>query len=88
VLDRYRRVIAPAARDSARLDRLTGREHRVLQLMAGGATNAEIADAMYVAEATVKTDVRSIFGKLGLRDRAAAIVFAYYDGFVTPGGAS
>ncbi len=86
VLDRYRRVVAPAARDLARLDRLTNREHRVLQLMARGATNAEIADAMYVAEATVKTYVRSIFGKLGVRDRAAAIVFAYDHGFVTPGG--
>ncbi len=86
VLDRYRRVVAPAARDSARLDRLTDREHRVLQLMARGATNPEIADALYVAEATVKTYVRSIYGKLGVRDRAAAIVFAYDHGFVTPGG--
>jgi DNA-binding NarL/FixJ family response regulator len=56
-------------------------------LMARGATNAEIADAMYVADATVKTYVRSIFSKLGVRNRAAAIVFAYDHGFVTPGGA-
>ena len=53
--------------------------------MARGATNAEIAAALFVAEATVKTHVGSIFGKLGVRDRAAAIVFAYDHGVVTPG---
>jgi len=85
LLDRYRRVVAPAARDVARLDLLTDREHRVLRLMARGATNAEIAAALFVAEATVKTHVGSIFGNLGVRDRAAAIVFAYDHGVVTPG---
>jgi DNA-binding NarL/FixJ family response regulator len=85
VLDRYRRVVAPAARDSARLDLLTDREHEVLRLMARGATNSEIAGALFVAEATVKTHVGSIFGKLGVRDRAAAIVFAYDHGVVVPG---
>jgi DNA-binding NarL/FixJ family response regulator len=87
VLDRYRRVVAPAARDAGRLDLLTEREHDVLRLMARGATNAEIAGTLYVAEATVKTHVGSIFGKLGVRDRAAAIVFAYDHGVVTPGAA-
>jgi DNA-binding NarL/FixJ family response regulator len=85
VLDRYRQVVAPAARDAARLDLLTDREHDVLRLMARGATNAEIAGSLHVAEATVKTHVGSIFGKLGVRDRAAAIVFAYDHGVVTPG---
>jgi DNA-binding NarL/FixJ family response regulator len=85
MLDRYRRVVAPAARDAARLDLLTDREHDVLRLMARGATNAEVAAALFVAEATVKTHVGSIFGKLGVRDRAAAIVFAYDHGVVTPG---
>jgi DNA-binding NarL/FixJ family response regulator len=85
VLDRYRRVVAPGTRDAARLELLTDREHDVLQLMARGATNAEIADALHVAEATVKTHVGSIFGKLGVRDRASAIVFAYDHGVVTPG---
>jgi len=85
LLDRYRRVVAPAARDAARLDSLTDREHDVLRLMARGATNAEIAESLYVAEATVKTHVGSIFAKLGVRDRAAAIVFAYDHGVVTPG---
>jgi DNA-binding NarL/FixJ family response regulator len=85
VLERYRRVVAPATRDAVRLELLTDREHDVLRLMARGATNAEIAAALYVAEATVKTHVGSIFTKLGVRDRAAAIVFAYDHGVVTPG---
>ena len=85
LLERYRVLVAPAARDAARLDLLTEREHEVLSLMARGATNAEIAAALFVAEATVKTHVGSIFGKLEVRDRAAAIVFAYDHGVVTPG---
>jgi DNA-binding NarL/FixJ family response regulator len=85
VLHRYRRVVAPAARDAARLEELTDREHSVLRLMARGATNAEIAARLSVAEATVKTHVGSIFTKLDVRDRAAAIVFAYDHGVVSPG---
>ena len=88
VLERYRRVVAPATRDAARLELLTEREHDVLRLMARGATNAEIAASLYVAEATVKTHVGSIFSKLDVRDRAAAIVFAYDHGVVAPGSAS
>jgi DNA-binding NarL/FixJ family response regulator len=87
VLERYRRVVAPATRDAALLETLTEREHDVLRLMARGATNAEIAATLYVAEATVKTHVGSIFAKLGVRDRAAAIVFAYDHGVVSPGSA-
>ena len=85
LLERYRRVVAPATRDAARLELLTAREHDVLRLMARGATNAEIAATLYVAEATVKSHVGSIFTKLGVRDRAAAIVFAYDHGVVSPG---
>jgi DNA-binding NarL/FixJ family response regulator len=85
VLDRYRQVVAPASRDAARLDELTDREHAVLRLMARGATNTEIAADLSVAEATVKTHVGSIFTKLDVRDRAAAIVFAYDHGVVSPG---
>jgi DNA-binding NarL/FixJ family response regulator len=88
VLERYRRVVAPATRDVARLELLTDREHDVLRLMARGATNAEIATSLYVAEATVKTHIGSIFTKLDVRDRAAAIVFAYDHGVVAPGSAS
>ena len=53
LLERYRRVVAPAARDAGRLDQLTEREHEVLRLMARGATNAEIGATLHVAEATV-----------------------------------
>jgi DNA-binding NarL/FixJ family response regulator len=85
VLERYRDLVAPAARDASRLDDLTEREHAVLRLMARGATNAEIGASLHVAEATVKTHVGSIFTKLGVRDRPAAIVFAYDHGVVRPG---
>jgi DNA-binding NarL/FixJ family response regulator len=85
ILEHYRRRVAPAAREAARLALLTERELDVLRLMARGATNGEIAASLYVAEATVKTHVGSIFGKLGVRDRAAAIVFAYDHGVVAPG---
>ncbi len=64
---------------------LTDREHDVLRLMARAATDAEIAARLYIAEATVKTHVGSVFVKLGVRDRAAAIVFAYDHGVVSPG---
>jgi DNA-binding NarL/FixJ family response regulator len=86
ILEHYRRRVAPAGRQAARLELLSEREHEVLRLMARGATNTEIATTLYVAEATVKTHIGSIFGKLGVRDRAAAIVFAYDHGVVTPGG--
>jgi DNA-binding NarL/FixJ family response regulator len=85
ILEHYRRQVAPAGREAARLELLSEREREVLRLMARGATNGEIAATLYVAEATVKTHVGSIFGKLGVRDRAAAIVFAYDHGVVTPG---
>ena len=85
LLGHYRRLVAPAARAGARLKELTEREHEVLRLMARGATNAEIAGTLFVAEATVKTHVGAIFAKLDVRDRAAAIVFAYDHGVVTPG---
>jgi DNA-binding NarL/FixJ family response regulator len=65
--------------------RLTAREHDVLRLMATGATNPEIAGALYVSEATVKTHVGSIFAKLAVRDRAAAIVYAYEHGIAGGG---
>ena len=82
VLDRYRRVVAPATRDAARLHLLTDREHDVLRLMARGATNAEIAEALVISELSVKSHIGHIFTKLGLRDRAAAIVYAFDHGIV------
>jgi DNA-binding NarL/FixJ family response regulator len=85
LLEDYRRRVAPIGREAARLELLTERERDVLRLMARGATNQEIAATLYVAEATVKTHVGSVFGKLGVRDRPAAIVFAYDHGVVAPG---
>jgi DNA-binding NarL/FixJ family response regulator len=85
VLATYRSQVAPARREARRLDQLTEREHDVLRLLSRGASNSEIAAALYVGEATVKTHVGSIFTKLGVRDRAAAIVFAFDHGVVQPG---
>jgi DNA-binding NarL/FixJ family response regulator len=85
VLDTYRRQVAPARRQARRLEQLTEREHDVLRLLSRGASNTEIAAALFVGEATVKTHVGSIFTKLGVRDRAAAIVFAFDHGVVQPG---
>jgi DNA-binding NarL/FixJ family response regulator len=67
-----------------RLDRLTKRELEVLRAMAAGATNAEIAAQLFVGEATVKTHVGSLFLKLEVRDRAAAIIRAFTTGLVDP----
>jgi len=82
LLETYRKVVAPSRRSAQRVEELTEREHDVLVLMAKGATNAEIADQLYVSEATVKTHIGKVFMKLGARDRAAAIVFAYDHGIV------
>lgn len=66
-------------------DRLSEREADVLRLMTAGLSNAEIADRLTVAPATVKTHVAAVLAKLGVRDRARAVIAAYEYGFVSPG---
>jgi DNA-binding NarL/FixJ family response regulator len=81
VLATYRRAVP--AQDGPR-DTLTPRERAVLQLIGRGHTNAEIAEALFISELTVKSHIGHIFTKLDLRDRAAAIVYAFDHGIVGP----
>jgi DNA-binding NarL/FixJ family response regulator len=88
VLETYRTTVLPRADASARVEELSGRETEVLRLVARGASNAEIAEALVISQATVKSHVTNILMKLDLRDRAAAIVFAFDHGLIEPGAPS
>jgi DNA-binding NarL/FixJ family response regulator len=83
VLATYRDSAPPADIGHA-LEALTPRERDVLRLIGRGLTNQEIADTLSIGEATVKSHVGHILDKLDLRDRAAAIVFAFDHGLVQP----
>jgi DNA-binding NarL/FixJ family response regulator len=89
LIERYVATPPPgAARSGERFAELTERELEVLELIARGSSNREIAEQLFLSEATVKTHVTRIFSKLELRDRVQAVVLAYEHGLVSPGESS
>ena len=85
VVDRMARDPVGAAREEPRLEELTTREREVLELLARGLSNQEIADALVVEHSTVKTHVKRVLMKLGVRDRIHAVILAYEAGVVRAG---
>lgn len=85
VIDRMAALPSGEAVLDRRLDRLTAREREVLEQLARGLSNAEIAAVLVIEESTVKTHVKRILMKLGLRDRVQAVIFAYESGLTRPG---
>jgi DNA-binding NarL/FixJ family response regulator len=75
----------PAAATTNAIDTLTEREREILRLLAQGRSNAELAEQLYLSEATVKTHVSAILRKLAVRDRVQAVIAAYEAGLVRPG---
>jgi DNA-binding NarL/FixJ family response regulator len=85
VIDRMAALPSGEAVLDRRVEQLTTREREVLEQLARGLSNAEIAEALVIEESTVKTHVKRILMKLGLRDRVQAVIFAYESGLTRPG---
>ena len=85
LIEEFSRRPVRDGRFAASLASLTAREREVLDALARGLSNAEMAEALFVGEATVKSHVAHVLMKLGLRDRVQAVIFAYEAGIVTPG---
>jgi DNA-binding NarL/FixJ family response regulator len=85
VIERASRQPTVDASARGRLDHLTPREREVLELVAHGLSNAELAERLVIEESTVKTHVKHVLAKLGLRDRVQAVIFAYESGLARPG---
>jgi DNA-binding NarL/FixJ family response regulator len=84
VIDRMAQQPTPELADRAKLDGLTAREREVLELIARGLSNREIAAALAVEESTIRTHVKRVLMKLNLRDRVQAVIFAYETGVNRP----
>jgi DNA-binding NarL/FixJ family response regulator len=87
LIEEFARRPAGPAVDDQRLGSLTERERNVLLAVAGGQSNAELAESLYMSHATAKTHVSHLLTKLGARDRAQLVMIAYETGLVRPGGA-
>jgi DNA-binding NarL/FixJ family response regulator len=84
LLDKFAKSLSDEAPPADSFSGLTDRETEVLRLLATGLSNAELAERLFVSEATIKTHVSSVLHKLGVRDRVQAVVLAYDAGLVRP----
>jgi DNA-binding NarL/FixJ family response regulator len=86
VFERARSRPLPEPASVQGIDELTDREREVLEHLAKGRSNAEIGEALFLSEATIKTHISHVLTKLGVRDRVQAVIAAFDAGIATPGG--